>query len=151
MEKILKKRFLALLIDAVVVTLLIWILSALLYPLIAIVGLYGILNFWLVFAAIIIVAYFTYLEANYGVTLGKNIMKIKVTADEGKITYNKALIRSLSKIWWFPLIIDVLAGYLSENSKVRYLDKVAGTDVISFMVEDKKEIKSISKSKSMES
>ncbi|MGZ7116899.1 MAG: RDD family protein [Methanobacterium sp.] len=142
MEKLWGKRFLALLIDAVAVTLVIWILSALIYPVIAIAGLYGALNYWLVLAAIIIVVYFTYLEANYGVTLGKNIMKIKVIADEGKMTYNKALIRSLSKILWFPLIIDVLVGYVAAKSKIRYLDKVAGTDVIS-LIEDKNIAKSI--------
>ena len=53
MEKLWGKRFSALLIDIVVVTLIIWILSALIYPLIAIAGLYGALNFWFVFAAII--------------------------------------------------------------------------------------------------
>lgn len=143
MEKLWGKRFSALLIDIVVVTLIIWILSALVYPLIAVAGLYGALNFWFVFAAIIIVAYFTYLEANYGVTLGKNIIKIKLMAEEGEMTYQKALIRSLSKILWFPLIIDVLAAYVAAKNKVRYLDKVAGTDVIGIS-ETKKKSKNLS-------
>ncbi len=143
MEKLWGKRFSALLIDIVAVTLITWILSALVYPLIAIAGLYGALNFWLVLAAIIIVVYFTYLEANYGLTLGKNIIKIKVVAEEGQMTYQKALIRSLSKILWFPLIVDVLAAYLAAKNKVRYLDKVAGTDVMG-IGETKKEAKSLS-------
>jgi uncharacterized RDD family membrane protein YckC len=130
MEKLWGRRILALVADFIVVTLVIWILSALVYPLIAIVGLYGVFNLWLVFAAIIILLYFTYLEGNYGTTLGKNIMKIKVIADEGDLTYKKALIRSLSKILWFPLIIDVLVGYVAGDSKIRYLDKIAGTNVI---------------------
>ena len=131
MEKLWGRRFSALIIDIIVVTLVIWILSALIYPLIAIMGIYMVLNLWLVFAAFIILVYFTYLEANYGTTFGKNIMKIKVIADEGEVTYKKALIRSLSKILWVPLIIDVLAGFGAGGSKIRYLDKIAGTNVIS--------------------
>ncbi len=130
MEKLWGRRFSALIIDIIVVTLIIWILSALIYPFIAIMGIYAVLNLWLVFAALIILVYFTYLEANYSTTLGKIIMKIKVIADEGDLTYKKALIRNLSKILWVPLIIDVLAGFATGDSKIRYLDKIAGTNVI---------------------
>jgi uncharacterized RDD family membrane protein YckC len=130
MESLWGKRFLALLIDVVVVMLIVWILSALIYPLIASAGMYGILNYWLILSALIIIGYFTYLEGKFGLTLGKYIIKLKVVADEGNMDYGKAFKRNLSKILWFPLIIDVLAGYMGDGSKIRYLDKFAGTDVV---------------------
>ncbi len=130
MESLWGKRFLALFIDVIVVMLIVWILSALIYPLIASTDIYGILNYWLILSALIIIGYFTYLEGKFGLTLGKYIIKIKVVADEGNMNYGKAFKRNLSKILWFPLIIDVLAGYVSGNSKIRYLDKFAGTNVV---------------------
>jgi uncharacterized RDD family membrane protein YckC len=130
MESLWGKRFLALLIDVVVVMLIVWILSALIYPLIASAGMYGILNYWLILSALIIIGYFTYLEGKFGLTLGKYIIKLKVVADEGNMDYGKAFKRNLSKILWFPLIIDVLAGYMGDGSKIRYLDKFAGTNVV---------------------
>jgi uncharacterized RDD family membrane protein YckC len=142
MEKLWGKRFFALLIDAVAVTLVIWILSALIYPLIAIAGIYGILNYWLILAALMIIGYFTYLEGKFGTTLGKKIVKIKVVADNGNMDYKRAFKRNLSKILWFPLIIDVIAGYKTGDFKIRYLDKYAGTNVIEALTEDKKESES---------
>jgi uncharacterized RDD family membrane protein YckC len=110
--------------------LTVWILSALIYPLIASAGVYSILNYWLILSALTIIGYFTYLEGKFGLTLGKYIIKIKVVADDGNMDYGKAFKRNLSKILWFPLIIDVLVGYISGNSKIRYLDKFAGTNVV---------------------
>ena len=130
MESLWEKRFLALFIDIIVVMLIVWILSALIYPLIASTDIYGILNYWLILTALIIIGYFTYLEGKFGITLGKYIIKIKVIADEGNMNYGKAFKRNLSKILWFPLIIDVIAGYVSGNSKIRYLDKFTGTNVV---------------------
>lgn len=139
MENLWGKRFLALLIDVIVVTLIIWILSAIIYPLIAVAGIYGILNYWFILAALIIIGYFTYLEGKFGLTLGKNIIKIKVIADNGNMNYEKAFKRNLSKILWFPLIIDVIAGYMAEGSKIRYLDKYAATNVVVSVIDNKKE------------
>ena len=130
MENLWGKRFLALLIDILVLTLILWIFTALIYPLIAVANTFGVLNYWLIVAALIIIGYFTYFEGSFGRTPGKDVMKIKVTADNGNINHQKAFIRNLSKILWFPLIIDVILGYIAGNSKLRYLDKLAGTDVV---------------------
>lgn len=130
MENLLVRRFVALLIDSFILTLIIWITSALIYPLIAIMGTFYVLNYWFVLVVLIIIGYFTYFESKNGATVGKNILKIKVVADEGQMDYKKALIRNLSKILWIPLILDVLIGLIAGNSKLRYLDKIAGTDVV---------------------
>ncbi len=138
MEKLWKERFFALVIDVFVITLVIWIIGALIYPLIALVGGFGIFNYWVILTIVLIIGYFTYLERNYNTTLGKTILKIKVTSDEGELDYRKTFIRNLSKILWVPLILDVIVGYAYGDSKIRYLDKIAGTGVISLADEDKK-------------
>ncbi len=129
MQNLWGKRFAALLIDFLIIMIIIWVFSAIVYPLIANVNIYEILNYWLIVTALFIIGYFTYFEGKYSTTPGKNVMKIEVIADDGEMDYQKALIRNLSKILWVPLIVDIIIGYAAGNSKLRYLDKVAGTDV----------------------
>jgi uncharacterized RDD family membrane protein YckC len=129
MQNLWGKRFTALIIDFLIVILITWIFSAIVYPLIAAANIFGILNYWLIAAALIIIAYFTYFEGKLSTTPGKNMMKIEVVVDSGKMNYQKAFIRNLSKILGIPLIIDIVVDYVVGNSKLRYLDEVAGTDV----------------------
>ena len=81
--------------------------------------------------------YFTILEKNLGATIGKRLMFIEVQATvprRGKLgrdyslTYSQALIRSLSKIYWFPIIIDVILGKIT--GKTRLLDGITRTTVV---------------------
>lgn len=123
------KRFAALIIDFLIIILITWVFSAIVYPLIAVANIFGVLNYWLIVTALIIIAYFTYFEGKLGITPGKNTMKIEVVADDGEINYKKAFIRNLSKILAIPLIVDIIIEYVAGNSKLRYLDEVAGTDV----------------------
>ena len=141
MENLWGKRFLALFIDALVITLVLWVFTALIYPLIAAANIFGILYYWLALTALFIIGYFTVLEGKYSTTLGKNIAKIKVVADDGNMNYGKAFKRNLSKILWFPLIIDVLAGFAAGDYKIRFLDKLAKTNVIRVGTEDKNQSK----------
>ena len=45
--------------------------------------------------------------------------------------YKKAFIRNLSKIYYFPLIVDVILGFIFGDSNDRILDKISGTYVVS--------------------
>ncbi len=129
MQNLWGKRFAALIIDFLIIVLVTWIFSAIVYPLIAVANIFGILNYWLIVTALIVIAYFTYFEGKLGTTPGKNLMKIEVVVDNGKMNYQKAFIRNLSKILVILLIVDILVDYVVGNSKLRYLDEVAGTDV----------------------
>ena len=119
------RRFIAFLVDAVIITLFSWILVALIYPVIALTNSFEILGFWLLILAFIIIIYFTYFEGRYSATPGKNLMKLKVKAQNGDMNYMKALIRNLSKILWLPLIVDLLVGFLFGSPRKRYLDRLA--------------------------
>ncbi|MEN6593177.1 MAG: RDD family protein, partial [Methanobacterium sp.] len=85
---------------------------------------------WVPLAAVVIVAYFTYFEGKYSTTPGKNVMKLKVRAIKGEIGYKKTLIRNLSKILWFPLVVDVIVGLAMGKPRERYLDRLAKTEVV---------------------
>ncbi len=130
MEILTKKRIIAFIIDFLVITAIMWLLSTIIYPLVVLTGIYFLYNYSLIILAIIILLYFTYLEKAKTSTLGKNIMGIKVVAIEGELSYSKTLIRNLSKILWFPLIVDVLGGYLIKNSSLRILEGLSKTKVV---------------------
>ena len=129
MQNLWGKRFAALIMDFLIIILITWVFSAIVYPLIAATNIFEILNYWLIVTALITIAYFTYFEGKFGTTPGKNVMKIEVIVDNGKMDYQKAFIRNLSKILIIPLIVDIIIDYMAGNSKLRYLDEVAGTDV----------------------
>jgi len=123
---------LALLIDALLITLFLWVITAVVYPIIAWTNTFYILNLWPILLGIVILAYFTILEERWATTLGKGALELKVVAKDGNLNYNKAFLRNLSKFLWVPLVLDVIIGFLvsSRGNRQLYLDKLAGTDVI---------------------
>ena len=131
MENFWGRRFAALLVDIVIVTLLLWIISSLIFLLMAGLGIFSVLNYWIFIGAILIIVYFTYMEGKTSTTLGKRLFKLKVKAKDGDMNYKTAFIRNLSKILWVPLIVDVILGFIFVDSKDRILDKVSGTYVVS--------------------
>jgi uncharacterized RDD family membrane protein YckC len=122
------KRIFAILIDGLIVTLFLWVLSALINPLVALTNSYVLLNYWPLLAGIIMVAYFTYLEAKHSVTIGKKLMKIKVVSLEGKIDLKKTFLRNISKFLWLPLLLDLILGLILGN-RDRYLDRLSKTRI----------------------
>ena len=86
---------------------------------------------------ILIILYFTILEKNLGATIGKRLMFLEVKSavprrgrlgKDYSISYSQALIRSLSKIYWFPIIFDVILGKIA--GKTRLLDGITRTTVV---------------------
>jgi len=129
MEQLWGRRMAALIIDAIFISLLMWALTALLYPLIAMTNLYYVFNFWLILWGFLIVIYFTVMEGKWSTTLGKGLLNLKVQTKDGDMNYKRALVRNLSKFIWIPLLIDVAMGFRGAN-KGRYLDDYVSTRVI---------------------
>jgi len=125
-------RLAALIVDAIFITLLMWVLTAILYPLIAWANLYPILNYWIILWGVLILLYFTVMEGKWSTTLGKGLFKLKVHAVDGEMGYKKAFLRNISKFLWIPLVVDVAVGFTrgEDGNRQRYLDQVAGTIVI---------------------
>jgi uncharacterized RDD family membrane protein YckC len=130
MESLTKKRFWAFIIDFIVITALMWILSVIIYPLIIVTGYFTLFNYWILLLALVIICYFTYLEGHYRKTIGKSLVGIEVNSIDGDLTYKQTFIRNLSKILWIPLIIDLLLGKLIKNGPIRILDRYAKTEVV---------------------
>ncbi len=125
------KRFVALLVDIIILTLFMYVISAIVFLLFAQLGIFSALNYWIIIGAIIIIVYFTIMEGMTGSTLGKKLFKLKVKAVKGNMSYIKAFIRNLSKIYYFPLVVDVILGFIFGDSNDRILDKISGTYIIS--------------------
>ena len=130
MENFWGRRFAALLVDIIILTLFMYVVSAIVFLLFAQLGIFSVLNYWIIIAAIIIIVYFTFMEGITDSTLGKRLFKLKVKAVNGNVGYKKAFIRSLSKIYYFPLILDVILGFIFGDSNDRILDKISGTYVV---------------------
>ncbi|SCG85065.1 RDD family protein [Methanobacterium congolense] len=134
MEYFWGRRFVALIFDGIILTLMMWILSSMIYPLIVATSTFTVLNYWIVPTALLIIAYFTYMEGKNGTTLGKSVMNLQVKASNGEMTYKTAFVRNLSKILWVPLLLDMFLGYLFGDSNDRFLGQVSNTQV--FKVEE---------------
>lgn len=85
---------------------------------------------------ILMLIYFTFLEKNFGTTIGKKIMGLLVIDESGiKITWSQAILRNLTKtpLTGQFLIFDVLIGMLSDKTKKknqRVFDLVSNTIII---------------------
>ncbi len=131
------KRVVAYILDFFVVSAFMWIVSYFAYFFINYFNIFQIYHYFVFILPILILLYFTILEKNIGATVGKRLMFIEVKSAvprrgrlgrDYSITYSQALIRSLSKIYWFPIIIDVILGRIT--GKTRLLDGITRTTVV---------------------
>ena len=131
------KRVVAYILDFFVVSAFMWIFSYFAYFFINYFNMFQIYHYFVFILPFLILLYFTILEKNIGATVGKRLMFIEVKSvvprrgrlgRDYSITYSQALIRSLSKIYWFPIIIDVILGRIA--GKTRLLDGITRTTVI---------------------
>ena len=131
------KRTIAYILDFFVVSAFMWIISYFAYFFINYFNMFQIYHYFVFILPVIILLYFTILEKNLGATIGKRLMFIEVKSTMPKrgrlgrdysLTYSQALIRSLSKIYWFPIIIDVILGKIT--GKTRLLDGITRTTVV---------------------
>ena len=132
------KRTIAYILDFFVVSAFMWIVSYFAYFFINYFNMFQIYHYFVFILPILIILYFTILEKNLGATIGKRLMFLEVKSvvprrgrlgRDYSLSYSQALIRSLSKIYWFPIIIDVILGKIT--GKTRLLDGITRTTVVS--------------------
>jgi uncharacterized RDD family membrane protein YckC len=93
--------------------------------------------YWLLWPfvwGILLLIYFPVMEVSSGATIGKKVMGLQVQmVSGGKVTFDKALIRNLSKIYWLFLLLDWIIGIATPgpDPRQKYMDRVAGTTVVS--------------------
>jgi len=93
---------------------------------------YGFLFIFPLILGIIEVLYFVVLDVYWGATIGKRILGLQVQmTNGGKVPFDKAFIRNISKIFWLFLILDWLIGIATTGDKRQKLtDRWAGTVVV---------------------
>jgi uncharacterized RDD family membrane protein YckC len=138
-------RLIALIIDSIITGIIGWIIYAiLLLPLLftqtTFFGITVVSTPWwagvflLPFIyGIILVLYSAILEVTWnGMTLGKKLLGLQVqTTSGGKVAFDKAFIRNITKIYWLFLFLDWLLGVFTPGNKSqRYFDRIAGTVVV---------------------
>lgn len=131
------KRAIAYILDFFVVSAFMWIFSYFAYFFINHLKMFQILHYFIFILPILNIIYFTFLEKNIGTTVGKRLMFIEVKSTIAKrsrngrnynLSYGQAFIRSLCKIYWFPIIIDVILGKIV--GKTRFLEGFSKTIVV---------------------
>ncbi len=89
---------------------------------------------WPLISGLIQVFYFAILEVSWGATIGKRILGLQVQMVNGsRVTFDKAFVRNISKIYGLFLLLDWLIAIASPGTDPRqkYTDRMAGTTVIS--------------------
>src|SRR5216117_2593493 len=86
---------------------------------------YGILG------GILLFLYSTFLEAIARTTIGKFIVGLEVRSVRGPMTFSKAVVRNIPKLFWFAFpLLDTLAGLVVDGDpRRRWSDNVLGTTV----------------------
>ncbi len=119
------RRFVAILIDAVVI----WLPTSVLFGLVG----YGWLGFIvLLVESILFFLYCSFFDYIIGGTVGKMLMKLKAVGITGGMDVAQALLRNVSKIFIPALLIDWILGMAIDTGDPRqkFTDRLARTSVI---------------------
>jgi uncharacterized RDD family membrane protein YckC len=127
-------RLIALIIDSIITGIVGGIIyTILLVPIIISGAWWGSTLLFPFIYGIILVIYSAILESSWdGMTIGKKLLGLQVqTTSGGRITFDKAFLRNISKIYWLLLLLDWLLGIITPGDKMqKYTDRMAGTKVV---------------------
>jgi uncharacterized RDD family membrane protein YckC len=129
------RRFVAFIIDAIIIWVIIGIISFVIFFSVIFLGdFFGFFG-WSFVSGVILLFYSAFLEGTRGSTIGKDLLKLKVVYNRGKMDVGKAFVRNISKIHGILLLIDLILGFLTTGDpRQRYLDRIAETKVIDLSV-----------------
>ena len=129
MATVFTRRIIAYIIDFVVVSALMWLLSYFIFAIMTPSTVYSVYQYLPYFSAIIILAYFVLCEKFFGASVGKAIMYLQVKSKNGAdISWPQAIVRNLTKIYWVPIVFDWLIGKFLKTD--RLLNNITRTVVI---------------------
>jgi uncharacterized RDD family membrane protein YckC len=126
-------RLIAFIIDSIIIAIPTYIIYSLIGLGVRVYWWGPSLLFWFILG-ILEVPYFVFMEVASGSTIGKKVLGLQVqTLDGSKVTYDKGLIRDVSKIFWLLLLIDWILGVAipGRDPRQKYTDRIAGTTVVS--------------------
>lgn len=125
------KRFIAYILDFLVVFAFMWPISYLLFLFANPVFKYQVYHYFPITAPVLILIYFVFCEKIRGATVGKLLMFIEVQNENAeRISYKEAIIRNISKIGWVLILIDYILGLLYGSKDDRLLGQLSHTKVV---------------------
>ncbi|MBQ9026932.1 MAG: RDD family protein [Methanobrevibacter sp.] len=111
MASIFTRRAIAYVIDFFVVSAFMWIVSYLLSIFVNPYSSFTVYMYFPYVVPVLILVYFIVLEKVKGATVGKALMYLRVISRNGyPISWPQAIVRNLTKIYWFPIIFDWAIG-----------------------------------------
>lgn len=117
MASVFTRRVLAYVIDFFVVSSFMWIVSYLCSMFINPYGKFAIYMYFPYVVPVLILIYFIVLEKTKGSTVGKALMYLRVISRNGyPISWLQAIVRNLTKIFWFPIVFDWAIGRLLKRN-----------------------------------
>ncbi len=130
MASIFTRRVIAYIADFFVVSAFMWIVSLLLFYIVNPYSMFTIYSYFPYVVPILIMIYFVVCEKLKGATVGDALLYLQVRQFNGDyITWGQAIVRNLSKIYWFPIIFDWAIGKILRKDD-RILDVLSKTLVI---------------------
>lgn len=117
--------------DYFVISSIMWVLSQIVAFIVFSYSTFLVYNYLIFVLPVLTLIYFVILEKIKGETVGKNLMGLKVVNEyNGNISYKSSIIRNISKIYFLPILIDLLIGRFSKGDNERILGKASKTAVI---------------------
>ena len=120
MASLFTRRVVAYIADFFVVSAFMWIVSFVLYMVVNPYSMNSIYSYFQYVIPILIMVYFVVCEKYKGATVGKSLLYLQVRSNDGDyISWSQAIVRNLTKIYWFPLIFDWAIGkILGKNDRI---------------------------------
>ena len=119
MTTVFSKRIIAYVLDFLIVSAVMWLISYLLFLIMGPKGVYQSYNNLIYVVPILIMLYFVFCEKRFGSSMGKAIMQIEVRSRNGaRISWTQAILRNLTKIYWIPIVFDWLIGRLLRTDRL---------------------------------
>ena len=123
------KRVFAYILDFIVVSALMWVVSYFIYMLVGAGNVHIVYDYLPFFVPVGIMVYFVLCEKSTGASMGKAIMRLEVRSKNGAyISWPQAIVRNLTKIYWIPIIFDWAIGKLLKTDRI--LNNITRTIVI---------------------
>lgn len=129
MATVFTRRVIAYVIDFLVVSAFMWILSFFFYGILGPKNVYQIYQVIPFLIPVLGLIYFVLCEKFAGASIGKAIMKLEVKSKNGaNISWLQAIVRNLTKIYWVPIIFDWLIGRFLKTDRI--LNNITRTVVV---------------------
>ena len=129
MASVFSRRIIAYIIDFFVLSAVMWIIAYLVSLLVKPINTYSVYEFFPYLVMVFIFVYFIVTEKIFGASVGKSLTYLQVRSKNGaRISWPQAIVRNLTKIYWFPIIFDWAIGRIMRTD--RLLNNITRTVVV---------------------